>query len=44
MGIARFGAFGSGAFHDLANGMILGLRTIAEEEFCSAACLTMAGM
>jgi hypothetical protein len=41
---AWLGAFFPAGFQDLGNGMILGLRAIAEEEFCSAECLTIAGM
>ena len=36
-------AFFPATFHDLGNGMILVLRAIAEEEFCSVTCRTMVG-
>ena len=40
----RFGALCSVGFHGLGKGIILGLRRVAEEEFCSPACLTIVGM
>jgi len=44
VGGAWLGTLFPAAFHDLGNGMILELPAIAEEEFCSEACVTIAGM
>jgi hypothetical protein len=41
---AWLAAFFPADFHDLENGMILEPPAIAEEGFCSAACIMMVGM